>query len=88
MDAIDSVVDPLREFAKDSVRLVKRCHKPDQKGINFFFNYWIVAVKQNRDFKNSGFIFCRIHEGGDSYCNRIRGYGICWVLREVDFYPN
>uniref|UniRef100_A0A6N2NH48 Protein transport protein Sec61 subunit gamma n=1 Tax=Salix viminalis TaxID=40686 RepID=A0A6N2NH48_SALVM len=26
-----SVVDPLREFAKDSVRLVKRCHKPDQK---------------------------------------------------------
>ncbi|KAB5532145.1 hypothetical protein DKX38_018815 [Salix brachista] len=52
MDAIDSVVDPLRGFAKDSVRLVKRCHKPDQKG-------------------------------GDSYCNRIRGYGVCWVLREV-----
>ncbi|VAI92800.1 unnamed protein product [Triticum turgidum subsp. durum] len=32
MDAVDSVVDPLREFAKDSVRLVKRCHKPDRKG--------------------------------------------------------
>ncbi|KAK8664075.1 hypothetical protein V6N13_083878 [Hibiscus sabdariffa] len=31
MDAIDSVFDPLREFAKDSVRLVKKCHKPDQK---------------------------------------------------------
>ncbi|VAH72521.1 unnamed protein product [Triticum turgidum subsp. durum] len=31
MDAVDSVVDPLREFAKDSVRLVKRCHKPDRK---------------------------------------------------------
>ncbi|XP_017628308.1 protein transport protein Sec61 subunit gamma-like isoform X2 [Gossypium arboreum] len=31
MDAIDSVFDPLREFAKDSVRLVKRCHKPDRK---------------------------------------------------------
>ncbi|MBA0791563.1 hypothetical protein Gohar_016137 [Gossypium harknessii] len=31
MDAIDSVFDPLREFAKDSVRLVKRCHKPDSK---------------------------------------------------------
>nr|ACG32445.1 mitochondria fission 1 protein [Zea mays] len=30
MDAIDSVVDPLRDFAKDSVRLVKRCHKPDR----------------------------------------------------------
>nr|VDD40317.1 unnamed protein product [Brassica oleracea] len=33
MDAIDSVVDPLRDFAKDSIRLVKRCHKPDRKGI-------------------------------------------------------
>ncbi|KAG1364428.1 protein transport protein Sec61 subunit gamma [Cocos nucifera] len=31
MDALDSVVDPLREFAKDSVRLVKSCHKPDRK---------------------------------------------------------
>ncbi|KMS97701.1 hypothetical protein BVRB_5g124460 [Beta vulgaris subsp. vulgaris] len=31
MDAIDSVVDPLREFSRDSIRLVKRCHKPDQK---------------------------------------------------------
>ncbi|XP_020109934.1 uncharacterized protein LOC109725239 isoform X2 [Ananas comosus] len=31
MDAVDSVVDPLREFAKDSFRLVKRCHKPDRK---------------------------------------------------------
>ncbi|KAI4968350.1 hypothetical protein ZWY2020_058005 [Hordeum vulgare] len=32
MDAVDSVVEPLREFAKDIVRLVKRCHKPDRKG--------------------------------------------------------
>ncbi|KAI3820665.1 hypothetical protein L1987_08213 [Smallanthus sonchifolius] len=31
MDAIDSVIDPLRDFAKDSARLVKRCHKPDRK---------------------------------------------------------
>ncbi|KAK1574919.1 hypothetical protein Q3G72_000997 [Acer saccharum] len=31
MDAIDNMFDPLRDFAKDSVRLVKRCHKPDRK---------------------------------------------------------
>ncbi|KAF3774232.1 transport protein Sec61 subunit gamma [Nymphaea thermarum] len=31
MDALDSVVNPLREFSKDSIRLVKRCHKPDRK---------------------------------------------------------
>lgn len=32
MDVLDSVFDPLRDFSKDSVRLVKRCHKPDRKG--------------------------------------------------------
>ncbi|VAH33862.1 unnamed protein product [Triticum turgidum subsp. durum] len=32
MDAVDSVVDPLHEFAKDSIRLVKSFHKPDRKG--------------------------------------------------------
>ncbi|GKV50263.1 hypothetical protein SLEP1_g56975 [Rubroshorea leprosula] len=31
MDAIDTVFDPLRDFAKDSVRLVKRCRKSDGK---------------------------------------------------------
>lgn len=43
MDALDSVVDPLREFAKDSLRLVKRCHKPDRKG-EFAINFPIVFV--------------------------------------------
>ncbi|EMS59261.1 Protein transport protein Sec61 subunit gamma [Triticum urartu] len=33
MDTVDSMVDPLRKFAKDSVRLVKRCHKPDRKDL-------------------------------------------------------
>ncbi|XP_019056360.1 PREDICTED: protein transport protein Sec61 subunit gamma-3 [Tarenaya hassleriana] len=31
MEAIDSAIDPLRDFAKSSVRLVQRCHKPDDK---------------------------------------------------------
>jgi protein transport protein SEC61 subunit gamma-like protein len=31
MEAVDSVVNPIKEFAKDSVRLVNRCHKPDRK---------------------------------------------------------
>eukprot|EP00955_Chlamydomonas_euryale_P042344 352277-Chlamydomonas_euryale.AAC.5 len=32
MDAGDLVVKPLRDFAKSSARLVKRCTKPDRKG--------------------------------------------------------
>lgn len=31
MEAIDSVLNPLRESAKDSVMLVMCCHKPDPK---------------------------------------------------------
>jgi len=31
MDQIQQLVDPAKQFAKDSVRLVKRCTKPDRK---------------------------------------------------------
>ena len=35
MDQIQQAVKPLKEFAKDSMRLVKRCTKPDMKGKGF-----------------------------------------------------
>ncbi|TVU18900.1 hypothetical protein EJB05_35018 [Eragrostis curvula] len=50
MDAVDSVVDPLREFAKDSVRLVKRCHKPDRK------EFTKVATRTAIGFVVMGFV--------------------------------
>ncbi|CAL5325593.1 unnamed protein product [Camellia sinensis] len=50
MDALDSVFDPLREFAKDSVRLVKRCHKPDRK------EFTKVAVRTAIGFVVMGFV--------------------------------
>uniref|UniRef100_A0ACD6AF95 Uncharacterized protein n=1 Tax=Avena sativa TaxID=4498 RepID=A0ACD6AF95_AVESA len=50
MDAVDSVVDPLREFAKDSVRLVKRCHKPDRK------EFTKVAARTAIGFVVMGFV--------------------------------
>ncbi|CAN1838901.1 Protein transport protein Sec61 subunit gamma [Linum perenne] len=50
MDAIDNVFDPLREFAKDSVRLVKRCHKPDRK------EFSKVAVRTAIGFVVMGFV--------------------------------
>ncbi|EDV20899.1 uncharacterized protein TRIADDRAFT_63141 [Trichoplax adhaerens] len=31
MDQVTTLVDPLKVFVKDSVRLVKRCTKPDRK---------------------------------------------------------
>jgi len=33
MDIVDQVISPLNEFRKDSWRLLKRCTKPDKKGI-------------------------------------------------------
>lgn len=32
MDKVMMAMEPLREFTKDSVRLVNRCSKPDKKG--------------------------------------------------------
>ena len=31
--SMDTVVTPLKEFGKNSIRLVKRCTKPDRKGV-------------------------------------------------------
>ncbi len=36
MDQIVAYVKPVKEFAKDSMRLVKRCTKPDLKGVLAF----------------------------------------------------
>ncbi|KAK8604028.1 hypothetical protein V6N13_096491 [Hibiscus sabdariffa] len=47
---LDTVVDPLRDFAKDSVRLVKRCHKPDRK------EFSKVAIRTAIGFVVMGFV--------------------------------
>ncbi|KAF7078485.1 hypothetical protein CFC21_082911 [Triticum aestivum] len=61
MDAVDSVVDPLREFAKDSVRLVKRCHKPDRKDLTPYgflacVEFTKVAIRTAIGFVVMGFV--------------------------------
>ncbi|KAM3297603.1 hypothetical protein ACQJBY_039494 [Aegilops geniculata] len=58
MDAVDSVVDPLREFAKDSVRLVKRCHKPDRKDLTLIWRaeFTKVAARTAIGFVVMGFV--------------------------------
>ncbi|KAF8390653.1 hypothetical protein HHK36_025180 [Tetracentron sinense] len=46
MDSLDSVFDPLREFAKDSVRLVKRCHKPDRKVLLLIYLFSLIRLSE------------------------------------------
>eukprot|EP00727_Mastigamoeba_balamuthi_P012640 m51a1_g8 putative C-tail anchored protein, SecE/Sec61gamma subunit (69) ;mRNA; f:31980-32356 len=50
MEAVESVVTPLKEFAKDSIRLVNRCTKPDRK------EFTRIAVGTAIGFAIMGFV--------------------------------
>uniref|UniRef100_A0A915I405 Protein transport protein Sec61 subunit gamma n=1 Tax=Romanomermis culicivorax TaxID=13658 RepID=A0A915I405_ROMCU len=50
MDQIHSVIEPCKEFIKDSIRLVKRCSKPDRK------EYQKIAMATAIGFAIMGFI--------------------------------
>lgn len=39
MDQIQQVTEPCKQFMKDSIRLVKKCTKPDRKGNSSFIEY-------------------------------------------------
>ncbi|KAL2934383.1 Protein transport protein Sec61 subunit gamma-2 [Bienertia sinuspersici] len=59
MDALDSVVDPLREFSRDSIRLVKRCTSQIAKVLVKF------GVRVKRQFNTKFFIL-------ECFANRIQ----------------
>ena len=55
MDQITTFVDPLKVFVKDSVRLVKRCTKPDRKGIIYVIFFYQMTIIMG-DIKTS--LYC------------------------------
>merc|ERR1712062_510721 len=50
MDQIIQTVEPVKQFAKDSIRLVKRCTKPDKK------EFQKIAIATAIGFAIMGFI--------------------------------
>merc|ERR1711872_70197 len=50
MDQIVTALEPLKQFSKDSVRLVKRCTKPDRK------EFQKIAIATAIGFALMGFI--------------------------------
>jgi len=50
MDQIVQVIEPCKQFCKDSLRLVKRCTKPDRK------EYQKIAMATAIGFAIMGFI--------------------------------
>mmetsp|Transcript_40974 Transcript_40974/g.67786 ORF Transcript_40974/g.67786 Transcript_40974/m.67786 type:complete len:95 (+) Transcript_40974:66-350(+) len=57
MDQITNALEPCKQFAKDSMRLVKRCTKPDRK------EFQKIALATAIGFAIMGFIgfFCQTH---------------------------
>uniref|UniRef100_A0A914S9M8 Protein transport protein Sec61 subunit gamma n=1 Tax=Parascaris equorum TaxID=6256 RepID=A0A914S9M8_PAREQ len=59
MEHLQALIDPSKQFAKDSIRLVKRCTKPDRKGIlnsGIFSEYQKIAMATAVGFAIMGFI--------------------------------
>ena len=50
MDQITQAVEPVKQFGKDSIRLVKRCTKPDRK------EFQKIAIATAIGFALMGFI--------------------------------
>ena len=54
MDQVMQMVEPGKQFAKDSIRLVKRCTKPDRKGkrLSLFFFFFEISKIQPKMMNN------------------------------------
>ena len=50
MEVADIAIKPVKEFAKDSYRLVKRCTKPDRK------EYTKIVLRTGLGFLVMGFV--------------------------------
>jgi len=44
MDQIQQVTEPCKQFMKDSIRLVKKCTKPDRKGNYSFYRIFVYEI--------------------------------------------
>jgi len=48
MDALQTTLDPAYQFAKDSYRFVKRCTKPDRRGIIYLRSGGLLPQSSQR----------------------------------------
>ncbi|KAM3717617.1 Phosphomevalonate kinase [Dirofilaria immitis] len=73
MDHLQALIDPSKQFAKDSIRLVKRCTKPDRK------EYQKIAVATAVGFAIMGFIgfFVKVRVLGDNFDGEMKSLVIC-----------
>ena len=75
MDQIQQFSEPCKQFMKDSIRLVKKCTKPDRKGKGkgFFLSLTSILIVF--------FSSTRISKDRYGYSYWFCHYGIYWFLR-------
>lgn len=73
MDQVQQVVEPCRQFMKDSMRLVKRCTKPDRKGD-------LEVNVRNVITSNGSFRVSKDRHGDGDW---LRHYGLHRLLRQT-----
>ena len=78
MDQLQQVVKPLQEFAKDSMRLVKRCTKPDMKGKN----------ERERESGCEIVPLCRVPANCSGNSHWICGDGVHRILCQAHSHPH
>jgi len=89
MDQVMQYVEPAKQFAKDSIRLVKRCTKPDRKGNNMFSFCWLCTVVHNHQLlcMHSVVTISRLHSTtsvlhnpsiGSMYSSRQTSFVVHW----------
>lgn len=103
MDQVMQFVEPSRQFVKDSIRLVKRCTKPDRKGE---FIHLASAARELLSLTSDLIMFClttpfiflnhltrvvshfRIPEDCNGHSDRVCHYGVHWFLRQTHSHPH
>lgn len=84
MDQVELYVKPVKDFAKDSMRLVKRCTKPDLKGERLY----ICRQEGLMSVTSSVCCHCRVSAYRSGHGHWVRRDGIHWLLRETHPHPN
>ena len=88
MDQIISFVEPAKKFTKDSIRLVKRCTKPDRKGKQS--KRILICLSLSKIIAHDLLfeIEYRISKDRGSYCYWFRYNGLHRILCEIDSHSN
>lgn len=89
---MESVVNPLKDFAKNSIRLVKRCTKPDRKGVSAVLATSTVAAEVSRapckfaDFAQVVALAGRVQQDHGPHSVGLHSDGLHRLLRQAHIY--